>query len=217
MSVQGLAQTLVNIYGVSTSEDTYAANQETYTLKYRWVPARLRYLKGREKVQNGKIQNSANYRIYLPFQLDVLESDLVIDINKNRKFDILYVNKLDRKHHLQLDTKRVDDILGEFCPDVIKFISASIVVGVQPFTFNNYSTVEINSTMTKDHFIPTYDGSIVGKTASDRVFYGDQNTDAKMHTSWQAVIINNQTYYIPIYSGDATTGCCADLIGENII
>ena len=117
---------------------------------------------------------------------------------------------------MELTTLRVDDILGEFCPNVIKSITASIVTGTQPFPFDSYSTVEINSTTTKNHFIPTYTGSTTGKSASDRTFYGDEGT-ATMQTSWQQLYINNTEFYIPIFSGTATTSCCADLIGTNLI
>lgn len=213
MSVSGLATTLVNVYSVSTSKDSYGANYESYSLKYKAIPARFRYLKGRETFINGKEMTNSNYRIYIPYQLDIICSDLIIDIHRNRKYDILYVNKLSRKSHMQVDTNWVDNIIGDFCPNTVYQIWADILVGSQAFTFSNYSTVEIDSSSTKNHFIPLYTGSTTGYESSDIKFFGDADTN-KVHTAWQPLIINGEKYYVPIYSGSATTNCCTDMISK---
>jgi len=123
MSVTGLATTLVNVYGVVTSTDVYAANTEQYFLKYKSIPARFRQkVITYEKIIDGKIQNVSVYRIYIGAQYNILTSDLIVDVNRipNRKYDILYVNRLDRKHHLQIDVKRIDSIIN-----VITYLSSS--------------------------------------------------------------------------------------------
>lgn len=216
MSVASLATTLVNVYEVTVSQDIFGANTESYSLKYKSIPVRIRYMKGRKSFYDGKEQDPSIYRIYFPFYQDIIESDLVIDINRNRKYDVLYNYKFDKKHHMQVDTKYVDSILGDFCPNTIKSITASILVGAQAVTFNSYSTVEQNSTNTKNHFIPTYTFSTVGKTASDKTFFGEQNTSSKTLESWQEIWVNNNQYFMPVYRGTATSDCCVDLIGAKI-
>jgi hypothetical protein len=104
MSVASLATTFANVYECTTSQDIYGANTESYTLKYKTIPVRIRYMKGRKSFIDGKEQDPSIYRIYFPYYLDILESDLVIDINRNRKYDVLYNYKFDKKHHMQVDT-----------------------------------------------------------------------------------------------------------------
>jgi hypothetical protein len=123
MSVTGLATTLVNVYSVVNNQDQYAANSEQYALKYKSIPARFRQkIITYEKIVDGKIQNISLYRIYIGYQYNILTSDLIVDTQRtpNRKYDIVYVNRLDRKHHLQIDCKRVDSIIN-----VITYLSSS--------------------------------------------------------------------------------------------
>ena len=113
MSVKGLSNTVVNIYRVIVSQDAYGANYEQYLVRYTGVQARVRQLKiNYENFTDGKEQAISNYRIYLPNQLSVIASDLIVDVIRNRKYDILYVNRTDRLRHMQIDAKRVDTIIG---------------------------------------------------------------------------------------------------------
>ena len=216
MSVASLANTKLNIYSVTTSQDVYGANYETYSLKYSNVSARIRYLNGQEDLVNGKMQNIPLYRIYIGKQLNVLATDLIVNI-QNRKFDILYVNRLDRKRHIQIDAKYVTSIYGDTCPNIINSVSASIVLAPQAFPFFNYVTVENNGTNTKNHFIQTYTGSTVGKTASNKTFFGDYGDLAAKTTShFQLLLVNGVAYWLKILTGNATTGCCTDLYGQMV-
>lgn len=113
MSVLSLANTLVNVYGVVTSQDSYGANVESYYLKYSGLKVRIRLLKATyETFIDGKEMSPNTYRFYFPSQLTILTSDLIVDTRKNRKYDILYVNRMDRKKHMQVDAKRIDAIIN---------------------------------------------------------------------------------------------------------
>ena len=216
MSVLSLSNTKLNIYSVTTSQDIYGANTETYTLKYGNIPARLRYLNGQEDLINGKFQNVPIYRIYIGKQFNIVHTDLIVNIG-NRKFDILYVNRMDRKRHMQIDAKYVTSILGDTCPNIINAVSASVILAPQAFPFNEYVTVENNGTNTKNHFIETYTGSITGKTSSDKTFFGDYGDAAAKTTShFQLLLVNGVAYWLKILTGNATTGCCTDLYGEMV-
>ena len=122
---------------------------------------------------------------------------------------------MDRKRHMQVDTKYVDTLLGDWCPNVIYSITASIVTLPQSFTLDSYQTVELNGTTTKNHFIPVYNGSTTGKTASDKTFFGDTGTTTTEY-GWQSLIINGTTYYLKVYNGNATTDCSTDLNGTTL-
>ena len=217
MSVAGLSTTVAYVYGVTNSQDAYGALYETFTLKYANIPVRLRYMQGRESVIDAKIQNIPRYRIYFPKQYNITESDLIIDAIRNRKYDTKYVNKMDRRRHMQIDTLYVDTVLGDFCPNVIHSINASIVTAPQPsFTLDSYQTVELNGTVTKNHFIALYNGSTVGKTSSDKIFFGDTSTETGEY-GWQSIIINGSTYYLKVWNGVATSDCVTDLNGTTLI
>lgn len=112
MSVLSLATTQVNIYRVTTTQDVYGAYRETYTIVYCNVPARVNYKTGQESLTNGKIQNNPIYRIYLPKQLTIYHSDVIVDRFRDWYYDILYINKMDRKHHLQIDTKKSNGMIN---------------------------------------------------------------------------------------------------------
>jgi head-tail adaptor len=218
MSVASLSNTRVNIYSVTTTQDAFAANLETYTLKYGNIPARIRYLNGQSTFLDGKEMNPAIYRIYLPKQFNVIASDLIISI-KNKKYDILYVNKTDRKRHMQVDVKYVTSILGDSCPNIINAVSASVVTAPQAFPFFEYVTCESNGSNTKNHFIQTYTGATAGYTSSDKTFFGDYNVggvNPSPQDSYQLLLVNGSAYWLHMLTGVATTSCCSDLYGQNI-
>jgi len=217
MSVTSLANTRINVYSCSNSQDTYGANVSTYTLKYSNIPARLRYLNGQENLVDGKFQNCSIYRIYVGKQFNILHTDMIINL-ANRKFDILYVNKMDRVRHLQIDAKYVTSILGDTCPNIINAVSASIITAPQAFPFFNYVTMEFNGTNTKNHFFESYTGSTAGKTSSDKTFFGDYGDGLNILTShYQLLLVNGTAYWIKVLDGNATTGCCSDLYGQVVV
>ena len=216
MSVASLSTTTAYVYSVTNSQDAYGALVETYSLKYSNIPVRIRYMKGRESLTDYKIQNIPKYRIYFPKQYSITESDLIIDAHKGRKYDVIYVNKMDRKRHMQIDTNYVDTILGDFCPNVIHQITASILVTAIPLpTSFTYQCVELNGTNTKNHFIRTYIGTSVGYTSSDKTFFGDTGTATNDH-GFQSLIINGTTYWLKVYNGNTTASCCSDLNGTTV-
>ena len=217
MSVTSLANTRINVYSVSNSQDTYGANVSTYTLKYGNLPARLRYLNGEETLINGKMQNVPLYRVYVGKMLNITNTDMIVNLN-NRKFDILYVNKLDRQRFLQIDCRYVTSLYGDTCPNIINAVSASIVTAPQAFPFFNYVTMEFNGTDTKNHFFESYTGSTAGKTASDKTFFGDYGDGLNILTShYQLLLVNGTAYWIKVLDGNATTGCCSDLYGQVVV
>lgn len=115
MSVLSLSNTIVNVYSVVTTQDIYGANYETYHLKYSNVKCRIRQLDiNYEAIIDGKEMNVSQYRIYIPSQLSIVNTDLIIDTVRSRKYDVVYVNRMDRKKHLEIDAKRVETILGTF-------------------------------------------------------------------------------------------------------
>lgn len=217
MSVGSLSTSTVYVYSASDYQDAEGAHYETWTLKYANIPVRLRYLQGRESLIEGKIQVIPRYRIYFPSQYAIVESDLIIDAVTSRKYDVQYVNKMDRKRHMQVDTIWVDTLLGDFCPNIIHSITCSVVLGAQPsFVPHSYRTVDINGTTTKDHFIQVYTGSTTGKTSSDKVFYGDAGTGS-VRKGWQSIVVNGMTLWTQVWSGTATSSCCTDMNGTSIV
>lgn len=111
MSVKGLANTSVRVYSVHTTQDAYGANVETYTLKYGVTKVRVRMLKPNyENITDGKEMSINKYRIYFPYQYAIVQTDLIVDFKRGRKYDVLYVNRMDRKKHLEVDVKRVESI-----------------------------------------------------------------------------------------------------------
>jgi len=134
MSVKSLANTIISVYSCITSTDSYGANTETYFIKYTNLSARIRQLRiNYETFINGKEMNVSIYRIYVPSQLNILASDMIVDVHRTpyRKYDILYVNKMDRKRHMQIDVKRVEMILGtDSCPNIITGWNGSIVKAI---------------------------------------------------------------------------------------
>ena len=112
MSVNGLSTTLADIYSVTNSQDAYGAMQETFTLTYSDVPIRVNYLEGRETFIDGKEMNVPVYRIYIPNQIVIKESDIIFDKVHSDTYDILNVYDLDYTHHQQVDAKLIDMIIG---------------------------------------------------------------------------------------------------------
>ena len=112
MSVRGLAIKNVNVYRAIHTQDIYAANKEEYYLIYKDIPVRTRWLRDEETLIDGKINVVPKFRIYFPWQLDIIITDLVVESVSGKKYDVLYVNKLDRRHHVQVDTKRIDGIVN---------------------------------------------------------------------------------------------------------
>jgi hypothetical protein len=112
MSVTSLSNTKLNVYSVTPVQNSYGANSETYTLKYSAIPARVRYLNGMEDLVGGKFQTLSIYRIYVGKMLNIIATDLICDY-KNRKYDILYVNRLDRRRFLQIDAKLISSMTGD--------------------------------------------------------------------------------------------------------
>jgi len=113
MSVESLSTTYVNVYSVITTQDSYGANEEQYYLKYGNVKVRVRQKQiNYESFIDGKEQNISGYRIYFPRQLSIITSDLVVDIVRNRKYDVKNVYKTDRKRHMQVDAIKVDTIIN---------------------------------------------------------------------------------------------------------
>ena len=112
MSVSSLATTRINVYRVTTVQDIYGSYKESYQVVYSNIPARVNYKVGRETLSNGKIQNTPTYRIYLPTQLTIYNSDVIVDIKRDLYYDILYINKMDRAHHLQIDTKLSNSLIS---------------------------------------------------------------------------------------------------------
>jgi hypothetical protein len=217
VSVASLATTTAYVYSVSNSQDTYGALVETYTLLYSNIPVRIRYMQGRESMTDYKIQNVPRYRIYFPKQYSITESCMIIDAHKSRKYDVIYVNKMDRKRHMQVDTNYVDTILGDFCPNVIHQITASILVTPVPILpFDSYQTVELNGTTTKDHFIKLCNGPTTGYTASDKTFFGDTTANPTTDDDWMSLIVNGITYWFQVRQGTATTDCCTDINGTRM-
>ena len=217
MSVTSLSNSVINVYQVSTSQDIFGANVEAYTLKYSNLKCRIRYLNGQEDLVNGKMQNLPIYRIYVGKQFNITNTDMIVNIH-NRKYDILYVNKLDRKRHMQIDAKYVTSILGDTCPNIINAVSASIITAPQAFPFFNYVTMEFNGTNTKNHFFESYTGSTAGKTSSDKTFFGDYGDGLNILTShYQLLLVNGTAYWIKVLDGNATTGCCSDLYGQVVV
>lgn len=109
MSIKGMANTYVNIYRVVNSKDIYAAHKESHYLIYANVPVRIRMLKKNfETFIDGKEMSPSQYRLYIPYQLDIRTTDLIIDTVRNRKYDVKYNYKLDKKRHMQVDALRCD-------------------------------------------------------------------------------------------------------------
>ena len=128
MSVLSLCTTRVNIYSVITSQDQYGANYEVYQLKHSNVPIRVKQQKiNNETFIDSKEMNISQYRLYFPYQIpDLKASDLVMDVQRKRKYDILYVNRMNRRSHMQVDTKMVNSIF-DTCPNVIIGWNSSII------------------------------------------------------------------------------------------
>ena len=137
MSVLGLSSTVCNIYGVINTLDIYASDVPNYYLKYANVPIRTRYLNGRESIISGKEQNLPIYRIYIPYQLNIDESDIIVDQQREVKYDILNVNLLNERAHIQLDVKLSSTIMG-----IIVFPSSS---SSSSSYINNWSSSSSNS------------------------------------------------------------------------
>ena len=110
MSVLGLTTTLADIYRVADSQDQYGALIETYTLIYSAVPVRVKYLEGQETIIDGKEMNAPVYRIYVPTQFEIKESDKIVDSVNNNTYDILNVYDFYQAHQ-QVDAKLVDMII----------------------------------------------------------------------------------------------------------
>ena len=112
MSIAGLAFTNCNIYRVVTSQDVYGANYENgYSLIYSNIQIRIMYLSGQETFRNGKEQVNPIVRIYIPMQLDLEETDLIIDSYNSEKYDILNIYDMDYRRHMQVDARLIDEII----------------------------------------------------------------------------------------------------------
>jgi hypothetical protein len=75
--------------------------------------------------------------------------------------------------------------------------------------------LEINGNATQNNYIRLYSGDTTGQTWDNtNKFYGDiTNTDDIFSNGFISIVINGNTYYMPIYSGTNTTQCCSNLVG----
>ena len=73
----------------------------------------------------------------------------------------------------------------------------------------------INNSVNKDNYITLYDGDTSGQTYdNENRFYGDNTTDTIIENGYISIIINGNTYYLPLYKGTNTTDCCSNLVGS---
>jgi hypothetical protein len=217
MSVQSLTNIKCNVYFSTFTQDIYGANYEELSIRYAGLSCRINYLTGQESFYNGKEQNPAIYRFYFPKQLTLEYTDKIIDY-KNRRYEIVFINKLTRSRHMQVDAKLITQQTGDICPNIINSFYASIIPP-QSLPLYGYLTVESNGTSTKDHFLAVYSGDTTGYEASDKIFYGDYNSGGISGGSnkyYQSININNVEYWIRIDEGVATSSCCTDVIGTEV-
>jgi hypothetical protein len=74
----------------------------------------------------------------------------------------------------------------------------------------------INDGENKDNYIALYDGDTSGQTYDNtNRFYGDTtNNDPITENGYISILINENTYYVPLYKGTNTTDCCSNLVGS---
>lgn len=184
-------------------------------LKQASIDCFFTYIGGDEAYVFGKNNIPATHRLFCnPLEIETTD---IVQIDGNW-YDVKYIDDTFMSNHYEvklLATKA--PLVVETCSNDIDKIYCSVIIGDPGMVFNSYKTVEINGTNTKNHFIPLYDFDMTGKTASDKTFFGDSGVVVGIQTGWQGIYINGTQYFMPVFSGDATTNCCSNLVGEELL
>jgi hypothetical protein len=110
MSVQTLSISKCSIYASTAVQDSCGAVYYTYALKQASIDCRIRYTGGQETVKDGKETLIPTHRIYLPYQVSIVATDIIIDDVTNETYDILYINTCYHRH-MQVDCKMIKEII----------------------------------------------------------------------------------------------------------
>jgi len=89
------------------------------------------------------------------------------------------------------------------CPNHISEITAW--TGTLDVTFENYLSCEISGS--NNTYLALYSGDTTAKTPSDKAFYGELGTTTATSSDYVAIIINGETKYAQVYSGDVFSEC----------
>jgi hypothetical protein len=107
MSVRTLCNKVASIYTTSTYKNEFGVYTNELTLKYDLMPCRVSPIKNSKTISNGKEREKpSDYRIYIPYKLDIKESDFIII--ENKYYDVLYNNRGYNLSHIQVDVKLID-------------------------------------------------------------------------------------------------------------
>ena len=84
------------------------------------------------------------------------------------------------------------------------------------FTFSNYLSVTVNGITTPtDKFIEVYTSAETGSYDPDNIFWGNNSaSDTFIFNSWLSIVINGDTYWMPIYkASNSVADCSSNLVG----
>lgn len=110
MSVTSLKTTNINLYSVTNTRDVYGSYKTSYTIKYSNIPARICYRMGFETVENGKEIIVPEFLVMIGPLIDIIETDLIVDLSDNSQYDAVWVNQSYDRHR-EVQCKKVDQII----------------------------------------------------------------------------------------------------------
>lgn len=111
MSVYTLSPNILDIYTPTVVVSDTGTIRRYWNISNASVMGRIVYTGGRERIDNGREKVITDHTIYVDSKLSITEDDVVIDIVDGRQFDIIAINRLYSNTHIQIYTKKVNQII----------------------------------------------------------------------------------------------------------
>jgi len=109
----------------------------------------------------------------------------------------------------------LSSLSSNLCPNDISELTTTVRDDIE-FTYDRKLALEVNDSANKDNYIMLYSGDTTEQSYDDvNKFYGDDtNVEEVTANGYCQITINDNLYYIPVYSGANTTDCCSNLLSE---
>lgn len=107
MSVESLSNSSITVYAQSQIADDYGTASLSDVEKLSDVSVRLQPMSGREQALYGSERVVATHKMFVAGDVDIQESDVVVDTDSVR-YDVTFVKNVDKLgHHKEIEMREI--------------------------------------------------------------------------------------------------------------